>query len=59
MPVKLRPLTLIFLGSLAITAIAWLLRGFQLLTGLPGMILLVLLLFTLLAGVVTALQELR
>lgn len=49
----------IFLGLLAFTVAVWVLRGVTILSFLPGIVLWVLLLFTIGAGVITSLQRIR
>ncbi|MBW4660349.1 MAG: hypothetical protein KME15_16870 [Drouetiella hepatica Uher 2000/2452] len=52
----LRPTTTVFLALLGVATALWILRGFGLLTFLPGGILWVLMLLTIGAGVVSGLQ---
>jgi len=56
MPRTLRPTTTVFLALLGVAIAIWTLRGFGLLTFLPGAILWLLLLLTVGAGVVSGLQ---
>ncbi|NJR64360.1 MAG: hypothetical protein HC772_01940 [Leptolyngbyaceae cyanobacterium CRU_2_3] len=56
---SIRPTTTIFLTLLSITAVIWALRGFSLLTFLPGAILWLLILLTAGAGVICGLEWTR
>jgi len=49
----------IFLALLGITLLVWILRGFTILSFLPGIVLWLLLLLTIGAGVITSLQRMR
>lgn len=53
------PALQVFLIFLAITGVIWILRGFSLLAFLPGILLWVLLLFTVGSGIVATLQRIR
>ncbi|MBD3883874.1 hypothetical protein IFO70_19110 [Phormidium tenue FACHB-886] len=52
----LRPITTVFLALLGATAVLWILRGLGILSFLPSGVLWVLILLTVGAGVVNALQ---
>ncbi|MEO0536403.1 MAG: hypothetical protein AAF215_21320 [Cyanobacteria bacterium P01_A01_bin.123] len=54
-----QPATQIFLATLGITAIAWLLKGFSILSFLPGIVFWLLLLLCFGTGIFTSLQRMR
>lgn len=56
---QLRPDITIFLTILFITVLVWVLRGFGILTFLPGLVIWVLLLLTIGAGVFSGIQGTR
>ncbi|WP_204137269.1 hypothetical protein [Halomicronema sp. CCY15110] len=49
----------IFLSFLGATLLVWVLRGFTILSFIPGIVLWLLLLLTIGAGVITSLQRMR
>lgn len=53
------PITTLFLGTLAFTAVLWVLRGLSLLAFLPGIVLWVLILLCFGLGIVSSLQRMR
>lgn len=59
MRLSLRPTTQIFLLTLAVTAVVWVLRGFGILTFLPGGIIWLLILLSIGTGVVAGLMGTR
>jgi hypothetical protein len=56
---SIQPTTTIFLALLSVTAVIWVLRGFSLLTFLPGGLLWALIFLTAGVGVVSGLQWTR
>jgi len=56
---SLRPTTRLFLSTLAITILVWLLRGFGILTFLPGGLIWLLILLSVGTGVVNGLMGTR
>ncbi|MGG6294288.1 hypothetical protein ACQ4M4_07695 [Leptolyngbya sp. AN02str] len=55
----MRVTTSIFLFALAITAAVWLMRGFGILTFLPGAVIWILLILTIAAGILDVVQRTR
>lgn len=53
------PRTLIFLAALGLTVFVWVLRGFAILSFVPGGILLLLILFTVFTGVLSTIEGIR
>ncbi|PSR15915.1 hypothetical protein C8255_20610 [filamentous cyanobacterium CCP3] len=55
----LQPLTKLFLSTLGLTAIVWILRGLSVLAFLPGLVLWLLILLCFGLGIVSSLQRIR
>lgn len=53
---SLKPTTIAFLAVLAMTVLIWVLRGVQLLSFIPGFILWVMILLTILTAIVSAIR---
>lgn len=56
---RLSPTTQLFLGTLALTIVVWILRGVSLLAFLPGIVIWVLILLCFGLGVFSSLQKMR
>ncbi|HEY9763384.1 MAG TPA: hypothetical protein V6D07_12715 [Trichocoleus sp.] len=56
---RLRPTTQLFLGTLAFTAVIWILRGVSLLAFLPGIVIWLLILLCFGLGIFSSLQKMR
>jgi uncharacterized membrane protein YphA (DoxX/SURF4 family) len=54
---RMKPLTVSFLFLLILTVVVWVLRGLQVLAFLPGIVLWLLLLFSIGAGVLSVVQR--
>ncbi|NJL46019.1 MAG: hypothetical protein HC922_10520 [Leptolyngbyaceae cyanobacterium SM2_3_12] len=55
----LNPITQIFLGTLALTLVVWILRGLSLLAFMPGLVLWLLILVCFSLGIISSLQRMR
>lgn len=56
---KLRPTTIVFLIALSSTLIVWVLRGVTLLSFMPGAVLWVLILFSVISGILAGIDRTR
>lgn len=52
-----KPITILFWALLAITFFYWLIRGFGLLTALPGLVLWLLILLSIVTGLISRFQR--
>ncbi|AFY64786.1 hypothetical protein GEI7407_0282 [Geitlerinema sp. PCC 7407] len=59
MTVKLRPTTIVFLIALSSTLIVWVLRGIKLLSFMPGAVLWILILFSVITGILAGIDRTR